>query len=78
MVDLPTLASEMERDPSDDPPSPSPVPAVLATVCRRDISGSAGTRLAPGRTGYPNRWRAKSIANRYAFRPHCPPMPKFS
>jgi hypothetical protein len=37
MVDLPTLASEMERDPSDDPPSPSPVPAVLATVCRRDI-----------------------------------------
>jgi hypothetical protein len=36
-VDLPTLASEMERDPSDDSPSPSSVPAVLATVFRRDI-----------------------------------------
>jgi len=23
-----------------------------------ETSGSAGTRLAPGRTGYPNRWRA--------------------
>jgi hypothetical protein len=37
-----------------------------------ETSGSARTRLAPGRTGYPNLWRPKTVANTHAFRPHCP------